>query len=104
MSDAAERLAIAQAKAHDAKARLDGTLAALREKVDPRTLARNAADGLREQGEAAAAAARRNPAIAGAALAMAGLLLARRPVLALFRRKKKPVSHTPRKGAKGYSQ
>jgi hypothetical protein len=104
MSDAEQKLALAQAQARDAKARLDETLGALRERVDPRTLAKHAADGLREQGEAAAAVARRNPGVAGAALAAAVLLLVRRPVMSLFRRKKKPVSHTARKGAKGYSQ
>ena len=88
-------------EARAAKARLDETVTALRDRVDPRTLAKHAADGLREQGEVAVDVARRNPGVAAAALAAAGLLIVRRPILALFRRKKKPVPHIARKGAKG---
>lgn len=104
MSDAENNLAAARAQAREAKARLDETAGALRDRVDPRTIAKHAAEGLREQGEAAAAVAQRNPGVVAAALTAAGLLLVRRPVMALFRRKKKSVPHITRKGAKGYSQ
>ncbi|WP_242146616.1 DUF3618 domain-containing protein [Sphingomonas sp. BAUL-RG-20F-R05-02] len=101
MSAADENLALAQTQARAAKARLDETVGALRDKVDPRTIARHAADGLREQGEVAAAVAQRNPGVVAAILTAAGVLLIRRPVMALFRRKKKSVPHITRKGAKG---
>lgn len=104
MSDAEHNLTVAQAQARAARVRLDDTIAALRDRVDPRTIAKHAADGLREQGEAAAAVAQRNPRVVAAGLTVAGLLLVRRPVLALFRRKKKSAPHISRKGAKGYSQ
>jgi len=104
MSGAEDKLAIAEAQARDAKARLDETLVALRERVDPRAIAKNAAEGLREQGEAAAAVAQRNPGVAMAALGAVGLLLIRRPVMALFRRKNKPVRYNARRGSKGFSR
>ncbi|RZF66126.1 hypothetical protein EWE75_01700 [Sphingomonas populi] len=112
MSDPVDSVAAAQERARLAKMRLEGSVAALRERVDPRSIARKAADGLREQGEAAAGAALRNPGIVAGALAAAGLLIARRPVLALFRRRHKDtkaaskhsITHTAREGTKGKPQ
>jgi hypothetical protein len=105
MSSAEDNVALARARADAAKARLDDSIADLRERVDPRTLARHATDGLREQGEAAVAVAKRNPGIAAGAAAAAGLLLIRRPVMALFGRgRTKSETHTTRKGTKGNPQ
>jgi len=112
MNDSTDPVVIAEARAKIARARLDDSVAALRERVDPRTIGRNAFDGLREQGEAAVAVARRNPRIVAGALAAAGLLIVRRPVLALFRRRRKDtkvvaehsITHTARKGVKGKPQ
>ncbi|SDA12970.1 hypothetical protein [Sphingomonas sp. NFR15] len=117
MSGAVDPVAAAEERARIARARLETSAAALRERVDPRTVARNAAEGLREQAEAAAAVARRNPGIVAGTLAVAGLLIARRPVLALFRRRgkdtaggdtaggaKHSITHTAREGAKGKPQ
>lgn len=112
MSDAVDPVVVAQERARLARARLEDTVATLRERVDPRTIAKNAAEGLLEQGEAAAAVARRNPGVVVGALAAAGLLLVRRPVLALFRRRRKDtkaspkhsITHTAREGAKGKPQ
>lgn len=112
MSDTPDGVALARERARVAKARLDESVVALRERVDPRTLARHAAEDLREQGEAAVAVAQRNPGIAATAAVAAGLLLIRRPLLALFRRGRKSpkyapeqsVTHPARKGVKGKSQ
>jgi len=112
MSDALDPVVVAQERARIARARLESSVAALRERVDPRTIAKNAANGLREQGEAAAAVALRNPGIVAGALAAAGLLIVRRPILALFRRRRKDpkgaakhcITHTAREGAKGKPQ
>lgn len=111
MSDTPDGVALARERARIAKARLDESVGALRERIDPRTLAKHAAEDLREQGEAAVAVARRNPGIAVAAAAVAGLLLVRRPVMALFRGRGRrgdvsnhSVTHTAREGTKGKPQ
>lgn len=112
MSDAVDPVVAAQERARIARARLEDSVSALRKRVDPRTIAKNATEGLREQGEAAAAVARRNPGIVAGAIAVVGLLIVRRPVLALFRRRRKDtkvapkhsITHTAREGAKGKPQ
>lgn len=112
MSDTPDGVALARERARVARARLDESVAALRERVDPRTLAKHAGEDVRARGEAAVAVVRRNPGIAAAAAVAAGLLLMRRPLIALFRRGRKnlknapehSVTHPARKGVKGKSQ
>lgn len=95
--DAATRLAEAEAQAAVARERLSATLGRLQAKLNPRTLALQAARDVADRGGAAAQAgldtAARNPGAVAGFTAVAGLFLARHRIAALFRRKPKP--HKP---------
>ncbi len=91
--DPATRLADAELEAAVARERLSSTLGKLQVKLNPRTLARQAARDVADKGGAAAQAsldtAVRNPGAVAGATAVAGLFLARHRIVALFRRKPK---------------
>lgn len=87
------RLAEAEAEAAAARARLSTTLGKLQVRLNPRTLALQAARELTDKSGAAAQAslntAVRNPGAVAGATAVAGLFLARHRIASLFRRKPK---------------
>lgn len=91
--DPAVRLADAEADAARARERLSATVAKLQVKLNPRTLAIQAARDVADAGNAAAQAslntAVRNPGAVAGATAVAGLFLARHRIAELFRRKPK---------------
>lgn len=87
MSDDEPSLAVAQARSDRARRRLAGTLVELQARLNPKALAREAAQELREAGEELARegleTVKRHPlTVAGVATAV-GLFLARRPLRAL---------------------
>ena len=87
------RLAEAEAEAAAARERLNATLGKLQVRLNPRTLALQAAREITDKGGAAAQAslntAVRNPGAVAGATAVAGLFLARHRIATLFRRKPK---------------
>lgn len=91
--DPAARLAAAEVDAAVARERLSVTLAKLQVKLNPRTLALQAAREVADKGGAAAQAslntAVRNPGAVAGATAVAGLFLSRHRIASLFRRKPK---------------
>ena len=84
MTDPVQRLAAAEANAALAKQRLSRTLGVLQERLNPGRLAREAASDVIDVGNVAADNARRHPGALAGAVAVAGLLLGRHRVLALF--------------------
>lgn len=87
MNDDEPSLAVAQARSDRARQRLAGTLVELQSRLNPKALAREAAQELREAGQELARegfeTVRRHPlTIAGIATAI-GLFLARRPLRSL---------------------
>lgn len=82
MSDA--QIASARARASAARNRLADALAALKQRLLPRTLARNLAQDIAAKGQEAAQAgvdvAKARPGVAIGAAAVAALLLARKPI------------------------
>jgi hypothetical protein len=90
-------LAEAEAQAAAARERLSTTLGKLQVRLNPRTLASQAAREVADKGSAAAQAslntAVRNPGAVAGATAVAGLFLARHRIASLFRRK--PPKHKP---------
>jgi len=91
--DAAGRLAEAEAQAVLARERLSATIGKLQVKLNPKTLARQAARDVADKSGAAAQAglntAVRNPGAVAGATAVAGLFLARHRIASLFHRKPK---------------
>jgi hypothetical protein len=85
------RLAAAEANAAAARERLSRTLTDIQSRLEPRRLARDAANEARVAGAAGIDAARNNPQAVVGAVAVTGLLLTRHRILRLFRRKPKPV-------------
>lgn len=83
----------AEADAEAARARLTRTLHALQDRLNPRTVAREAAETLVERGGDAARvsadAIRANPAKAAGAAALLAAVLARHRIAAAFRRRKR---------------
>jgi len=96
MTDAERDVAAAKAQAEAARQRLFGTVAALKHKLDPGTIANHAAEDLRERATAAAQigvdAVRRHPGPVAAVATAAAAWLARRHIFALFRRKPKATA------------
>ena len=96
-ADPATRLADAEQEAAAARERLSATLGKLQVKLNPKTLALQAARDVTDRGGAAAQAslnaAVRNPGAVAGATAVAGLFLARHRIASMFRRKPKP--HKP---------
>lgn len=93
MSDPVVRLAEAEVAAVAARERLNLTLVALQNRLEPKRLARDTVDDLREAGGVAARkaadAAGRNPGPLAGIVAVAGLFLARHRLAALVRRGRK---------------
>jgi len=87
------RLAEAELEAAAARERLSATVGKLQVKLNPKTLALQAARDVADKGGAAAQAsldtAVRNPGAVAGATAVAGLFLARHRIAGLFRRKPK---------------
>ncbi len=95
----AHDVALAEARAAEARQRLDGTVERLQAELEPRKLARTALAEVTDSGErvarASANAARRNPgALAGAATLFVALL-ARKRIAGVFRKKRHDAVPTP---------
>lgn len=86
-----ESLMKAELERDAARARVTQTLGDLQERLNPKTLARNAARDLTEAGsviaDKGAHTLKRNPGAVAGATAVAGLFLARHRIAGLFRRK-----------------
>jgi hypothetical protein len=84
------KVALAQARADAARARLSTTVSALQHKASPQVMAQDVADTIKERGmEAMAVAvdtAKRQPVPVGVGLGLLGLFLARGPIVKLLRR------------------
>lgn len=91
MSDPVLHLAQAEKDASAARQRLNITLVALQDRLEPKRLARETARDLTQASGVAARrtadAARRNPGALAGVVAVAGLFLARHRIAALFRRR-----------------
>ena len=91
MTDAAATIAAAERRATQARERLSGDLQKLQLKLNPKTLAREAARSAADKGQSAAEDgleyAKANPAPIAGAVAVAGLFLFRKRIARLFRRK-----------------
>ena len=85
------RLALAQARADAARARLSDTLGTLQHRASPQVFAHDVAETLKERGRDAvlqlADTAKRRPARFGIALVIVGLFLSRRQITRLLWRK-----------------
>lgn len=100
MSLAERELESAQTQSEDARKRLTGTMVDLQSRLSPKTLAKDAIDGLKEAGntfaEAGIDTARNHPGkVAGAAAAL-GLVLLRKPIIALFGKARRTAEPKPR--------
>lgn len=88
MSDDSVDLTIAESRAQAARQRLAGTLVELQARLNPKALAREAAQELKETGQEMARdgldAIKRHPLRVGGVAAAIGLLLARRPLRQLL--------------------
>lgn len=86
-------IAAAEARAAAAKQRLTRTVGVIQERLAPQTLAKDAVDSLSDAGRKAfdngVETARANPAVAIGGAALAVVFLARRPLIALFTRRKR---------------
>ena len=84
------KVALAQARADAARARLSTTVSALQHKASPHVMAQDVADTIKERGmEAMAVAvdtAKRQPVPVGVGLGLLGLFLARGSIAKLLRR------------------
>ncbi|MET3762415.1 DUF3618 domain-containing protein [Sphingomonas sp. UYEF23] len=84
------KVALAQARADAARARLSTTVSALQHKASPQVMAQDVADTIKERGmEAMAVAvdtAKRQPVPVGVGLGLLGLFLARGQIAKLIRR------------------
>ena len=80
----------AEARAANARDRLVRTLGALQDRLDPKTVAREAMDGIADTGQqalgSAVEVAQRNPGKVAAAAAAVVLFAARHRIFALFRK------------------
>ncbi len=89
-------VAAAEARAAEARARLNGTVEQLQEQLAPRKLARTAADNVAESAQVAARAsiktAMRNPSIVTGGVAAIVLLLCRKPLARALGLSKRPPS------------
>lgn len=80
------RVAVAEAHAAAARARLGQTVEVLKRRVAPRSLAHDAADSLKLRGRGVAKAAQRRPEVVAAVVAAFALFLARHRLVRLARR------------------
>ena len=83
-SDAAD-IEQARRNAAAARARVQSTLGALKQRLNPRTIAADARDKVREKTQMATGAVRRRPAATTAAATVAALVVFRKPVGKLAR-------------------
>lgn len=83
-------LEVAEARVAAAKARLQDTVDALQERLQPRSIARSAAEGGREALVAGAESARANPGKVAGAVALVTAVLARHRIAALLRKARHP--------------
>lgn len=92
MTDPVIRLAAAEQEAEAARARMNGTVALLQERLEPKRLAREARGGLIDARDAAVERAgdiaRRRPGALAGAVAAAGLFLGRHRIARLLRRRR----------------
>lgn len=79
-----------EARAAEARARLNASLGALQSRLAPKTLGQNAVQGIVDRGQVAARTGldtvQKHPAAFAGAAAAIGLFLARRPIARLFNR------------------
>lgn len=84
------KVALAQARADAARARLSATVGALQHKASPQVMAQDVAETLKECGREAVAVAvdtaKRQPVPVGVGFGLIGLFLARGPIAKLIRR------------------
>jgi hypothetical protein len=89
--DDTSSVAVAQARADAARARLSQTFGALQRRASPQAIATDLAANLKVRGndavQGAIVGARENPVAAGIGVVLTGLFLARGPIFRLFRRK-----------------
>ena len=92
MTDPAAEIRAAERRATQARERLAGDLHKLQAKLNPKTLARDAARSAADAGQNAAETGldyvKANPAPVAGAIAVTGLLLFRKRIARLFRRKR----------------
>lgn len=102
MTDAVADINAAERRAAAAKERLTDDLHRLQAKLNPKTLARDAARSAADKGQSAATSsldyARANPAPVIGAIAATSLFLLRHRIVALFRRNKKLTVPAQAKG------
>jgi hypothetical protein len=88
------RLALAQARAEEARTRLANTIGTLQHRASPQALAQDVAETLKARGadavRGAVEGARRRPVRLGIALAAIGLFLARGVILRAVRQRSSP--------------
>lgn len=88
------RIALAEAEALAARARLSSTLETLQVRLDPKAVARKATQDVVDSGEKAARAGAKvvkdNPGATAGVAAALGLFLVRKPLMALWRNRRKP--------------
>jgi hypothetical protein len=102
-------LALVELRSVQARQRLAGTLGEIQARLNPKALAREAAQELRDAGENLAheglQAARRHPLTIAGVVAAIGLFAARRPIRRLFTRAKDETpSKSPRSNTKTRKQ
>ena len=99
MTDPAAALLAAEADAALARERISGTVAQLQERLAPQLLLREAQLAGTAAGRTAVDGARRNPGAVAGAIAVVGLLLARRRISRFWRHRKasRPLPAQPRK-------
>lgn len=103
MNDDDPSLALAERRSASARQRLAGTLVEIQARLNPKSLAREAARDLREAGQELARegleSAKRHPLTVAGVLAAIGLFVARRPVRALLAKlpDRQPRHETPPK-------
>lgn len=83
------RIALAQAEADAARARLSSTLGTLQHRANPKVIAHDVTESVKERGMEALSdaveTAKRQPVSVGIALTVFGLFLARGPIAKAFR-------------------
>ncbi len=93
------RIGKADARLTDAKQRMKDTLLTLRHRLDPHRVAKDAVEGLVDQGaqalQAGVKTAKRNPLPLVGAVAFLAAFLNRKKLLGLIRRKPEPKSKKP---------
>ena len=89
MADSQTDVAKAAADAQAARDKLQRDVHALQERLDPKTITRQATGRLTDTGATVADTAKRNPKPVAGAAALVALFLVRKPLARLFRRRPK---------------